>query len=207
MDWMVAVAGAATGLLVGLSGVGSGALMTPLLLLVFGVAPLTAVGTDLWFAAVTKLPATRIHHGHGLIDWQVVRRLWATEAERFKSLQGPLTVAAGALRGVLVTMTSVGGGALGAMMLVYLYPLRLAPPRLVATDIVHAIPLALFAGIGHLVIRNVNFALLGNLLEGSIPGVIARAMLSARLPHAVLRTVVAAVLLLIGLRLAWATMQ
>lgn len=72
---MLVAAGAATGLVVGLTGVGGGALMTPLLL-VFGVAPLTAVGTDLWFAAITKLFASHVHHGHGLIDWQVVRRLW-----------------------------------------------------------------------------------------------------------------------------------
>lgn len=76
MDWAFVVAGAATGMMVGLTGVGGGALMTPLLLLIFGVAPLTAVGTDLWFAAITKLIATRVHHGYGLIDWQVVKRLW-----------------------------------------------------------------------------------------------------------------------------------
>ncbi len=250
MDWMVAVAGAATGLAVGLTGVGSGALMTPLLLLFFGVAPLTAVGTDLWFAAITKLAATRIHHGHGLIDWQVVRRLWlgslpgaglalvwimlhpatpgavewinlaiaaavivsaagmllrfrATRTERFESMQGPLTVAAGVLLGVLVTTTSVGAGALGAAMLVNLYPSRLTPPRLVATDIVHAIPLAIFAGLGHLVIGNVDFALLGNLLLGSVPGVIVGAMSSAKLPHAAVRIAVALVLAAIGIRLLW----
>lgn len=76
MDLMLVVAGAVTGFVVGLTGVGGGALMTPLLLLLFGVAPLTAVGTDLWFAALTKIFATRVHHSHGLIDWQVVRRLW-----------------------------------------------------------------------------------------------------------------------------------
>ena len=164
MDLLLIVAGASTGLIVGLTGVGGGALMTPLLLLFFGVAPLTAVGTDLWFAAITKLFATRVHHGHGLIDWQVAKRLWwgsltasaatliwlklhpinanavdfmkttiagavvltalgmffqkplhalgrryrTTEAERFKALQGPMTVAAGAVLGVLVTVTSVG---------------------------------------------------------------------------------------------------
>lgn len=77
LDLPLVVAGAFTGLLVGLTGVGGGALMTPLLLLFFGVAPATAVGTDLWFASLTKLVATRIHHHHGLIDWQVVRLLWA----------------------------------------------------------------------------------------------------------------------------------
>ena len=246
-----------TGLLVGLTGVGSGALMTPLLLLVFGVAPLTAVGTDLWFAALTKLVATRIHQGHGLIDWQVARRLWMGSLpaaagtlawvifrpadaantdflkaaiavavivsalgilaqgwlhawgrslridapDRFKALQGPLTVAAGAMLGLLVTLTSVGAGALGAVMLICLYPLRLTPPRLIATDIVHAVPLAIFAGAGHLMAGNVDLALLGNLLLGSVPGVVIGARLSSRLPHAVLRVVMGGVLLLIGLKL------
>jgi uncharacterized membrane protein YfcA len=259
MEPLQMAAGAATGLLVGLTGVGGGALMTPLLLLVFGVVPLTAVGTDLWFAAITKLFATRVHQGHGLIDWQVVKRLWlgslsasaltllwmrlhpvdesavtllktaiamavmltasglllqkplhalgrklrTTDGQHFKAWQAPLTVLAGAVLGALVTLTSVGAGALGAVFLAYLYPLRLTPPRLIATDIVHAIPLAMFAGAGHLLIGNVNFALLGNLLLGSVPAVIVGAMLSARLPHALLRAVLALVLMLIGLKLWW----
>jgi uncharacterized membrane protein YfcA len=254
---LLIAAGAATGLLVGLTGVGGGALMTPLLLLVFGVAPLTAVGTDLWFAAITKLFATRVHHSHGLIDWPVVKRLWigsltasaatlifmklhpvdqtavamlkaaiaaavmitavgmvfqkplhalgrklrTTDGENFKALQGPLTVMAGATLGIMVTLTSVGAGALGAAFLSYLYPLRLTPPRLIATDIAHAIPLAMFAGAGHLLIGNVDFGLLGNLLLGSIPAVILGAMLSARLPHALLRWILALVLLTIGIKL------
>lgn len=256
---MLLIAGASTGLLVGLTGVGGGALMTPLLLLVFGMAPTTAVGTDLWFAASTKLVATRIHHGRGLIDWQVVKRLWlgslsasaltlvwmgtqaikggsfdflkpaiaaavmltavgllfqktlhavgrrfrTAEANRFKALQGPLTVLAGVILGVLVTLTSVGAGALGAVFMAYLYPLRLTPPRLIATDIVHAIPLAMFAGLGHLLIGNVDFSLLGNLLLGSIPGVILGATLSARLPHKLLRGALSSVLLLVGVKLLW----
>jgi len=263
MDLMLMAAGALTGLVVGLTGVGGGALMTPLLLLVFGVAPLTAVGTDLWFAAITKLFATRVHHSHGLIDWQVVKRLWlgsltasaltlvwmklhpvdetavtllktaiavavmvtamgmlfqkplqslgrklrTTDSDHFKLLQGPLTLLAGVVLGVLVTLTSVGAGALGAVFLAYLYPLRLTPPRLIATDIVHAIPLAMFAGLGHLLIGNVNFGLLGNLLLGSVPAVIIGAMLSARLPHSLLRWVLSIVLLLIGLKLWWSLGQ
>ncbi len=259
MDWMLVIAGASTGFLVGLTGVGGGALMTPLLLLLFGVAPLTAVGTDLWFAATTKLFATRVHHGHRLIDWQVVTRLWmgsltasaatlvwmrlqpvdetavnllktmiatailltalgllfqtslhalgrrlrTTDGVQFKKVQPTLTVFAGAVLGVLVTLTSVGAGALGAVFLAYLYPLRLTPPRLIATDIAHAIPLAFFAGMGHLLVGNVNFGLLGNLLLGSIPAVIVGATLSARLPYALLRSILAGVLLLIGLKLGW----
>lgn len=257
IDGLLVAAGALTGFVVGLTGVGGGALMTPLLLLFFGVAPLTAVGTDLWFAALTKLAATRIHHGHGLIDWQVVRRLWLgslpasaltlvwirlkpidasavqfltvalgctvlltavgmllqkplhafgkrirlSNERDFKAWQPPLTVLAGALLGVMVTLTSVGAGALGAVLLAYLYPLRLTMPRLIATDVVHAIPLAIFAGLGHLLIGNVNFGLLGNLLLGSIPAVIAGAMLSARLRHGVLRLFLSAVLLAVAAKI------
>lgn len=257
MDLILVASGAITGLLVGLTGVGGGALMTPLLLLVCGIAPLTAVGTDLWFAAITKLFASRVHHGHRLIDWQVVRRLWLgslpaaaltlvwmklhlvdataatllktmiaaavvltalgmlfqkplhalgrklrmADSEQFKAMQAPLTLLAGAMLGVLVTFTSVGAGALGAVFLTYLYPLRLTPARLIATDIMHAIPLAIIAGIGHLLIGNVDFGLLGNLLLGSIPAAIAGAMLSARLPHRLLRGMLSIILLSIGIKL------
>ena len=256
-DAMLMTAGAATGMLVGLTGVGGGAVMTPLLLLAFGVAPMSAIGTDLWFAAITKIAATRIHHGHGLIDWQVVRRLWLgslpasaltllwmqmvpigagtagflklmiacalvltalamlfqkqlhelgrkyrlESVDSFKSWQGPLTVAAGAALGLLVTLTSIGAGALGVVFLAYLYPLRLTASRLIATDIVHAIPLAMFAGMGHLVIGNVNYVLLGNLLIGSIPGVIVGALLSTYLPQIYLRRGLSAILLFTGYKL------
>jgi len=253
---MLILAGFLTGLLVGLTGVGGGALMTPMLLLLFGVAPTTAVGTDLLFAAITKFMASRVHHVHDLIDWQVVKRLWCgslpgaslcllaiykfptiadgygflkmaiagalilmsfgmifqkqlhgigehlrrTQAEQFKKKQGPLTIAAGVLLGVLVTLTSIGAGALGAVLLVYLYPIRLTPPRLIATDIVHAIPLALFAGLGHLAMGHVDFSMLLYLLIGSIPGVILGAHFSVRLPYQLLRIILAIVLLFVGLK-------
>jgi uncharacterized membrane protein YfcA len=129
--------------------------------------------------------------------------LRTTDGEHFKAVQAPLTILAGAVLGMLVTLTSVGAGALGAVFLAYLYPLRLTPPRLIATDIVHAIPLAMFAGLGHLLIGNVNFGLLGNLLLGSIPAVIIGAMFSARLPHPFLRGALAVVLLSIGAKLWW----
>lgn len=230
--------------------------MTPILLLMFGVAPVTAVGTDLWFAALTKLVATRVHHSAGLIDWGVVKLLWAgslpaaaitvvamkmgwvttsfeilrmavaiavlvtavglffqpwlqgigrgkrlTQEAAFKSLQPVLTVAAGAGLGVIVTLTSVGAGALGVVILSYLYPLRLTPPRLIATDILHAIPLALFAGLGHLLVGHVDFELLGWLLLGSIPGVFIGANLSSRLPAHFLRLALAAVLCAVAIKL------
>ncbi len=254
---MLILAGFLTGLLVGLTGVGGGALMTPLLLLVFGVAPNFAVGTDLWFAVATKSIAAKMHYKSKLVDWQVVKRLWLgslpsallcllwlrfypnsagyfsflklciayvvlvmalgmllqnrlhrigehlrlSQADQFKHWQAPLTILAGAVLGVLVTFTSIGAGALGAVMLTYLYPLRLTPSRLIATDILHAIPLALFAGLGHLLIGNVNFELLLYLLLGSIPGVVLGVKFSARLPPTLLRNILAVALLMISIKL------
>src|SRR6185295_8763756 len=103
--------------------------------------------------------------------------------EGFKRAQPILTVIAGAILGFLVTLTSVGAGALGTVMLLYLYPLRMTPGRLVGTDIVHAIPLTLLAGAGHLAMGNVDISLLGRLLLGSIPGVLLGALLSTKVPQ------------------------
>lgn len=256
IDFSFVLAGAATGLLVGLTGVGGGALMTPLLYLFFGVMPLTAIGTDLWFAAITKIFGAGVHHRHRLIDWPVVKRLWmgsipmsaltlawmkwhvvdastvnvlkyaissavvltalgmvfqkplheigrrfrTENSVKFKALQGPLTVIAGGFLGVMVTLTSIGAGAIGAVMLVYLYPFRLTPERLIATDIVHAIPLALFAGLGHLMFGDVNFKILINLLIGSIPAVVVGAILSSRLPSPVLKWALSFILAVVGLK-------
>ena len=255
------LAGALTGMVVGITGVGGGALMTPILLLAFGVAPQVAVGTDLWFAALTKLAITPLHHGKQLIDWQVLRRLWlgslpasvavaiwirmqpfdataaarlrlaiavavcltatglvaqrwlakrataahTRAAQRLAKWQPVATVVAGVMLGTLVTLTSVGAGALGVVALVYIYPTRLTPPRLIATDIAHAIPLAVFAGTAHLLIGTVDGRLLFTLLLGSVPAGIAGAMLSARLPHATLRIALAVVLFLVGTKLAVAS--
>jgi hypothetical protein len=254
---MLTAAGALTGLLVGLTGVGGGSVMTPMLLLIFGTHPLSAVGTDLWFAAITKTAATKVHHGAGLIDWQIVRRLWAGslpasalatwwlssahmgphatdwvrgaiavailvtasamlfqhqlhelgrqfrvgDARHFKAMQPAMTVVAGATLGALVTLTSIGAGALGVVFLAYLYPLRLTSSRLIATDIVHAIPLAMFAGMGHLIAGNVDLNLLGNLLIGSLPGVLIGATLSSRLPQVALKRALAAILIFTGYKL------
>ena len=257
MDLANVVAGFGVGVVVGLTGVGGGALMTPILVFLFGVAPAAAVGTDLWFAAITKMFGGAMHHSRGSVDWGVLKRLCAgslptsvltlwwlhstgaqplrdgsilhllglvlvltalamlfkrqahalgkalrtNAAQRFKAWQPVLTVLAGALLGLLVTLTSVGAGALGAVMLVYLYPFRLTPTRLVGTDIVHAIPLTLVAGSGHLLMGHVDLALLGQLLAGSIPGVLIGATLSHRTPERLLRSAIAGILVLVGLKL------
>ncbi|MEN9892007.1 MAG: hypothetical protein RLY78_2302 [Pseudomonadota bacterium] len=256
-DWLNTVAGFGVGTLVGLTGVGGGSLMTPILVLLFGVAPAAAVGTDLWFAALTKLVGAGAHHRQGTVDWQVFRRLCAgslptalltlwwlhatggaatksglilqalggvllltalatlfrrqTQAlgqrlrarapDGFKRAQPAMTVVAGAILGLLVTLTSVGAGALGVVMLVYLYPFRMTPKVLVGTDIAHAIPLTLVAGMGHLMMGHVDFSLLGALLAGSIPGILIGTRLNARAPEGVLRLAIALVLVAVGAKL------
>lgn len=222
-----AIAGAITGLLVGVTGVGGGALMTPILLIVFGISPTTAVATDLWFATITKIFGAGVHYRSGNVDWQVAKRLWAGSLpvaiavvllvslghkiakshwlslavgiivlvtavgmmispwllgiarnrrlgnpERFLKWQPMLTTLAGAALGCCVALTSVGAGALGSAILLYLYPLRMKPHRLIATDIIHAIPLAFVAGLGYLFAGVVDWNLLGSLLLGSVPGVL-----------------------------------
>jgi len=257
MDLPHALSGLGVGLLVGMTGVGGGSLMTPLLVLLFGIAPTTAVGTDLWFAAVTKIFGGAVHHKGGSVDWQVFRRLatgsipaavvtlallhW-TGASRshgglvvhalggvllltamamifkrrfhaigqdlrtrlpadFKRAQPALTVLAGAILGALVTLTSIGAGALGAVMLLYLYPFRMKPATLVGTDIMHAVPLTIVAGLGHLMMGNVDLPLLGSLLLGSIPGVLAGSLLASRAPEGLLRGSIAAVMVAVGAKM------
>ncbi len=257
MDLLHTVAGLIVGFVVGMTGVGGGSLMAPILILFFGVIPATAVGTDLWFAAITKTVGGVIYHKKGGADLSIVRwlcygslpaavltllflfrtethqikggtimqalgvvllltaigtlfrnRLQAANlsvqietAQRFVRWQPALTAAAGAVLGVMVTLTSVGAGALGATMLLMLYPLRLTPRRLIGTDIVHAVPLAIVAGVGHFWIGNVNLLLLANLLIGSIPGIIAGSLLANRVPNRVLQPALAIILAFAGFRL------
>jgi len=255
IDVAYSVAGALTGFVVGLTGVGGGALMTPILLFFFGVSPATAIATDLWFAAITKLVAARIHHQAGGVDWQVVKRLWLgslpaalivvvlvsqgvkvqkvgwlttaigvvllataaglllapwlrgvargrrlTRPAEFKAMQPILTVLAGGVLGLCVALTSVGAGALGSVMLLYLYPLRMQPHTLVATDIVHAIPLAVVAGLGYLVAGMVHWDMLLSLLVGSIPAVIVGSFLARSFAPVWLRFALGAVLIAAGVK-------
>lgn len=253
------LAGALTGGLVGFTGVGGGALMTPLLMLGFGVPALTAVATDLCFAAATKLAALRAFQQAGAVDWQVWRRLalgslpaagavvlflgpeagdepalpwllpvvgamvlvaalslmlaprWAASGRsrrladpvRFKGRQGPLTVLAGALMGFAVALTSVGAGALGSAVLLALYPLRMTPQRLVATDLAHALPLAGLTGMAYALGGAVDVGLLGWLLLGSVPAAYGASRLNLRTPDRLLRRLLALVLGGLGLRLLW----
>jgi uncharacterized membrane protein YfcA len=259
------ISGFAVGLLVGVTGVGGGSLMTPLLVFLFGFNPAVAVGTDLLFAAITKTGGVWVHHGkHGSVDWRIVgwmglgsipfalitlfilKQYMAVGKEttgaitftlgialiltacalivrsvilsrkeklapiddehstpqntgRFKQFQIPVTILIGAVLGVLVTLSSVGAGALGTVALLFLYP-RMTTLKVVGTDLAHAIPLTAVAGIGHLSLGNVDLVLLGSLLIGSLPGIWIGSHLSAKIPEKFLRPVLASILLLIGLK-------
>jgi len=248
------VVGFAVGFLVGLTGVGGGSLMTPILILLFGVHPAVAVGTDLLYAAATKSVGALVHGYNRTVDWRVVRRLaagsvpmtaltiWALSfvninsaparelitgaltvallatavtlvfrdrivtryAMRIEGLSAPriaaLTVGVGAILGVLVSISSVGAGAIGVTALLVLYP-RLPTARIVGSDIAHAVPLTLAGGIGHWFLGSINFDVLASLLVGSMPGILIGSLIVARLPERVLRLALAVVLIMVATKL------
>lgn len=253
MDWLFPLSGFVVGLLVGLTGMGGGSLMTPLLILVFGVHPLTAVGTDLIYAATTKSVGAAVHAWNGNVEWRVAGLLAVGSVpataltiwllSRLPAQSGPtaalvsvllgvtlvlaalailfrgrirdyalarpgtlertspqITIACGAVLGVLVTLCSVGAGALGVAMLFFLYP-RLAPVRVVGSDLAHAVPLTLAAGLGHSLIGSVTWSIVAALLLGSLPGIYLGSQLSARISDRVLSPLLAVIMLVTGARL------
>jgi uncharacterized protein len=256
VDPALIVFGLAVGILVGMTGIGGGSLMTPLLILVFGVKPVTAVGTDLAYGAVTKTVGGVKHWRQHTVDWKLstwmaigsvpaaVTGVWALEAiERatgsdFDDLL--LTVLASALLlcgvatlaralflkglddkeregaeltrrsrvaavtmgvfvGFILGVTSAGSGALIAVGLILIF--RLVPRRVVGTDVFHAAILLWAAAVAHIVAGNVDFAIAGTILLGSVPGVWLGSHWSVRVPVAVLRTTLAILLLGAGLGL------
>jgi hypothetical protein len=253
MDFAQVVSGFFVGTVVGLTGVGGGALMTPLLVLLFGVAPATAVGTDLLFAAATKSGGAWVHARQGSVDWRLTgllaagslpaaaltlallalyvpgglgaatglikaglgiallltaaallfrRRLQAWAQRRGAAAlpagrRDALTVLVGAILGSLVSLTSVGAGALGVTALLFLYP-GLAAVRIVGSDIAHAVPLTLLAGLGHWWLGSIDWSLLATLLVGSLPGIVLGSRLAPRLPERLLRPLLAGMLVLVG---------
>lgn len=257
MDLVFVISGLLVGFVIGMSGVGGGSLMTPLLVMGFGVAPTTAVGTDLLYAGLTKAGGTVARGKLGSVDWRIAaflmlgsvpaalatsalvsqfsmkgaqvgavimsglgvmllatalalvfrHRLLAMEGSfgrRLEKLRAgnvlPLTLGLGALLGVLVTLTSVGAGALGVVALLMLYP-HLPTNHVAGTDIVHAVPLTLVAGAGHAITGSVDYQLLGNLLIGSIPGIVAGSLVAHRVPEKALRYFMGAVLFAVGIKL------
>jgi uncharacterized protein len=249
------IAGFAVGLLVGLTGVGGGSLMTPILMLFFNVKAVVAVGTDLLYASITKTAGIFAHGKLGNIDWNIVKLLafgsipaaivttiylrnagiasdatvasikfWLGIALLLTSLSvlfrnqlaqlskkghwinpaytPALTLLLGLVLGFLVTLTSVGAGALGVTALLILYP-KVPITRIVGTDVAHAVPLTLVAGLGHVSLGTVDYQLLGTLLIGSIPGIWIGSHLSSKVAEHWVRTVLALILVYVGQKLAF----
>ncbi|TAK76312.1 MAG: sulfite exporter TauE/SafE family protein [Aquabacterium sp.] len=252
MDSLAILSGFGVGLIVGLTGVGGGSLMTPLLIGVFKLNPAIAIGTDLWFAAVTKTSGSVAHARQKNIDWRLtglmltgsipasiltvaamhatgvtknwsstltfslgvallltavtvaLKHHWQPIGIKLEGYIGPsrktvLTVASGLLLGVLVSISSIGAGAIGATLLLLLNP-RMDARRLVGTDIAHAVPLTLVAGIGHATLGHVDWQLLLALLIGSLPGIWVGAHLTTKLPDLVVRGALCLSLVTAGLK-------
>ncbi|MGA8654109.1 MAG: sulfite exporter TauE/SafE family protein [Xanthobacteraceae bacterium] len=255
IPYLYTISGFAVGLLVGMTGVGGGALMTPILILLFGIHPAAAVGTDLLHAAATKTAGSVVHGFKGSIDWRVVRRLATGSvpmtvvtvaamsaldingaagrnlvnavltlalvatavvlvfrgrivtryADRLGRLApnkvAALTVVVGAVLGTIVSLSSVGTGAIGVTCLLLLYP-KLPAVKIVGSDIAHAVPLTLVAGIGHWLLGSVDFQVFGLLILGSVPGILIGSYAAVRLPEPALRLVLAATLLVVAAKLS-----
>ena len=255
MSFAYVVAGFGVGVLVGLTGVGGGSLMTPLLALLFGVSPTVAVGTDLAFASITKVAGTAAHRYRGTVHWGIVRRLcygalpaalvatlalkhfgaldqniahiirysiafsvmltvvalifrgkmqaWV-RAKPERQLEGKVllaaTVVTGVVLGTLVTISSIGAGAIGATLLVLLYP-RLSPAEIAGTDIAYAVPLTAIAAIGHWWLGSLNWELMITLLIGSVPGITLGSLAARSIPEKFLRTVLALTLTSVAYKL------
>jgi uncharacterized protein len=256
IDPIYSLSGFFVGLLVGMTGVGGGALMTPLLILLFGVHPATAVGSDLLYAAATKTGGSLVHGLARSIDWRVVRRLatgsipatvvtvailshFNLNGEAARSLITLVlslalfltatllvfgdsmvrlyrarvsevesertvinTVVVGAMLGLLVSISSVGAGAIGVVALVLLYP-QLPMARIVGSDIAHAVPLTLIAGVGHWMMGSVDWHIIVSLLAGSLPGIFIGSYSAVRVPERALRVVLAATLFVVAGRIVY----
>jgi uncharacterized membrane protein YfcA len=255
IDPIYVACGFSVGLLVGMTGVGGGSLMTPLLILLFSVHPATAVGTDLLYAAATKAGGGIVHGWARSIHWPAVLRLasgsipasvltllvlWQLDlpADAARSLVNSVlcfallltavslvfrkavvetlrwrlerydaatiaraTVLVGAGLGVLVSISSVGAGAVGVTALLLLYP-QLPMSRIVGSDIAHAVPLTLIAGIGHWAMGAIDWQLMGVLLIGSLPGIVIGSYCASRVPETALRLLLVATLILVAGKLA-----
>jgi uncharacterized protein len=254
IDPLYVASGFGVGLLVGMTGVGGGSLMTPLLILLFGIHPSTAVGTDLLYASATKVGGSVVHGFARSIHWPAVLRLasgsipasiltmlvlwqlnlngdagrslvnivlcfalmltasslifrktvleqlrWRMERLDARSI-GRLTVLVGVLLGVLVSISSVGAGAVGVTALLLLYP-QLPMARIVGSDIAHAVPLTLVAGGGHWALGAIDWHLMSVLLMGSLPGIVIGSYFATRVPETALRLILAVTLILVATKI------
>ncbi len=254
INWIYTASGFGVGLLVGITGVGGGSLMTPLMILFFGIQPVAAVGTDLIYACITKSGGSFVYAFNRKVDWNIVKflsfgslpaaaltllmlrylgptsaaanaavtkvlavalvltvlslffrnRFIAIYGERIAGLDSATlsryTIITGVVLGVLVTLSSVGASALGITALIVLYP-EMPIVRITGAGIVHAVPLTLVAGLGHLAQGSINVPVLESLLIGSLPGIFLGSYLAPRMADSVLRYALAGTLTLVALRL------
>lgn len=237
----IALAAFVVGTLVGITGVGGGALMTPALIIFFGVSPIVAIATDLLFATVTKIFASAMAVKTSSVSWGIVRKMWLGSipgtilgvmvliylsnelvlvinlllvllllATAFsllfssgvsKTFNPTYTIAGGGLIGFSVATTSVGAGALGMVLLRSVIG-DAEPKRLVVTDIIHAIPIALLAGVSYMLAGFFDTHLLVNMLIGSIPGAVFGLALLNRVNAGGLRKMLAIMLILVSVAIA-----
>ena len=254
MDPAIVIFGFGIGALVGMTGMGGGTLMTPLLIFLFGIKPVTAIGTDIFYAAVTKTVGGWRHLRMGTVNMKLaywlaagsvpaaVAGVWVISILQdrigeeeldsivYALLGGTLlmvgiitlaralilsnlieeredfvmqrrhkvaAVVIGATTGFVIGITSAGSGTVIAILLIAIY--RLTPQRVVGTDVFHAAILLWAAGIAHWVGGNVDFMLAGNILLGSVPGVIVGAQFASKAPTSFLRTALGVVLIASGI--------
>ncbi|WP_428312230.1 sulfite exporter TauE/SafE family protein [Hydrocarboniphaga sp.] len=263
MDLAFSLAGLVVGLAVGATGVGGGSLMTPILILFYGISPSVAVGTDLIYASISKAFGVTLHSRNGSLDWKLVgwlsigsvpaalltlvflheqapgkgldqmikltlsvaivlTALFTVFQDRIMALirrapgraggtedsrwQRPMTVVSGVAIGALVTISSVGAGVIGMMMLLLLYP-KQSPIRLVGSDLAHAVLITAIAGAGHASLGSVDWPMLGALLIGAIPGIYIGTRIGFRLDPKALKKVISALLIFVGSTMLWKAMH
>lgn len=248
------LAGLFVGIAVGATGVGGGSLMTPILILFYGISPKLAVGTDLLYASISKSWGVALHGRNGSMEWRIVGWLslgsvpaalamlafisshgtsedldrWikltlaiaVITTATFTLLQEPIlklvkrstsaegltfferhqklgTVLSGVLIGAVVTISSVGAGVIGMMLLLMLYP-KQQPLSLVGSDLAHAVLITGIAGLGHAKLGTVDYALLGWLLLGAIPGIWIGSHLGFRMDAKTLKRAISVMLIVAG---------
>lgn len=248
------LAGLVVGTAVGATGVGGGSLMTPILILFYGISPSLAVGTDLIYASISKSFGTFLHNRNQSVDWKIVGwqalgsvpaalltlllisryfdvktldhlikivlsiaiittalftlvqdrvMVFARQRGRIRSVprepkfQRTLTVLAGILIGSIVTISSVGAGAIGMMLLLLLYP-KHEPVKIVGSDLAHAVLITAIAGVGHARLGSVDYSLLFYLLVGALPGIYLGSRIGFKLEPQVLKRAIAMLLIVVG---------
>ncbi len=248
---LVVAFGLGVGMLVGMTGIGGGAIMTPLLVLFLDTPPAIAVGTDLAYGAVTKTVGGIKHWRQRTVDFGISKWMafgsvpasiagayvihslermlgktvfdalmlyvlagaiaftgvitliraiflkhWIERERETVQMETRHKVAAVALGlsvGFVLGITSAGSGSLIALGLILMF--RLTPYRVVGTDIFHAAIVLWAAAAAHVIAGNVDYALAGTILIGSVPGVWIGSQMSVRLPAGTLRTLLGVVLI------------